>query len=33
LSSQTGLLSMRSPISGKIPKRYESAFPNKGYLR
>ena len=32
LSSQTGLLSMRSPISGKIPKRSESAFPNRGYF-
>jgi hypothetical protein len=29
LSSQTGLLFMRSPISVKIPKRSESAFPNK----
>ena len=29
LSSQTELLFMRSPISGKIPKRLESAFPNK----
>jgi plasmid stabilization system protein ParE len=32
LSSQTGLLSMPSPISGKIPKRSESAFPNNGYF-
>ena len=23
---------MRSPISGKIPKRSESAFPNRGYF-
>ena len=23
---------MRSPITGKIPKRSESAFPNRGYL-
>ena len=29
LSSQTGLLFMRSPISVKIPKRSESAYPNK----
>src|SRR5260370_9576442 len=27
VSSQTGLLFMRSPISVKIPKRSESAFP------
>ena len=32
LSSQTGLLFMRSPISGRIPKRSESAFPNRGYF-
>jgi hypothetical protein len=32
LSSQTGLLSTRSPISGKIPKRSGSAFPNRGYF-
>jgi hypothetical protein len=29
LSSQTGFLFMRPPISVKIPKRSESAFPNK----
>jgi hypothetical protein len=29
LLSQTGLLFMRSPISVKIPKRSESAFPTK----
>jgi hypothetical protein len=23
---------MRSPISGKIPKRSESALPNRGYF-
>src|SRR5271166_4072879 len=32
LSNQTGLLFMRSSISGKIPKGSESAFPNREYF-